>query len=363
MADLPRKDGQRKRPHGPVRPTIFSVAELAGVSTTAVSKILNHSDSHRYSKAVEARVFEVCETVGYRPSSMARSLAKQTNPGIGILCQSLTDANLVRAVDRAVEVAAARGLHVVISTKPGEIAWENLISEERVGWIIALGDWLVTETDQLRSRHIMNRIAAISGEMPAETLPVAVHVFWDDKRCGILAVEHLAELGHREIAILGGYYLDPQQAPGKIGGAYERARELGIEAHWVTDTGEAPGAIPQAGHRMAQHVLETYPEVTAIICRQDYHAFGVYRELHRAGKQIPQDMAVVGNLNLQEFLYFDPPLTSVDVPMVEAIERVMEFIVSDGPLKENRQVDLTEHITLVSRGSTVADAGTEVGTR
>ena len=116
MADLARKDGQRKSPRGPARPTIVSVAEMAGVSITAVSRILNHSDSHRYSKEVEARVRQVCEKVAYRPSSMARSLAKQTNPGIGILCQSLTDVNIVRVVDRAVELAAAHGLHMVVSS-------------------------------------------------------------------------------------------------------------------------------------------------------------------------------------------------------------------------------------------------------
>jgi hypothetical protein len=80
------------------RPTIFSVAKEAGVSITAVSLILNHKKSHKYSPEVEAKVLAACQNLNYKPNSLARSLAKQTNSAIGILCQSLDDHNITRAV-------------------------------------------------------------------------------------------------------------------------------------------------------------------------------------------------------------------------------------------------------------------------
>ena len=67
---------------------------------------------------------------------------------------------------------------------------------------------------------------------------------------------------------------------------------------------------------MMRKVLDEFPKVTAVICRQDYHAVGVYRELHRRGLRIPADMAVMGHQNLQPGLHLEPGLTSVATPVV-----------------------------------------------
>ncbi len=99
-------------------------------------------------------------------------------------------------------------------------------------------------------------------------------------------------------------------------------------------------------------ILETYPKVTAVICRQDYQAIGVYRQLMRIGKHVPDDTAVVGNFNLQSKLFLDPGLTSVSCPSVEGIERAMEFILNP-ERRSVKDVDLTDKIELVVRGSTV----------
>lgn len=335
----------------PPKPTIFSVARSAGVSITAVSLILNHPGKHRYSSEVERRVQEACRKLRYKPNSMARSLAKQTNPGIGLLCDSLSDFNITRAVQRVVEIASANGLHVVVTTNPSKIPWQNLLDEGRVSWIIAIGDYMIDRAKELQSPHFLNRIISVcSGPIPPETMPVAFRVTWDSNRHGLLAADHLASLGHKEVGILAGRDVEIETATQRVSTAYHRLSELGIKAHWITDASEDRESMPRSGQLQAQALLDRHPNTTAIICRNDYHAVGAYREIHRRWLEIPRQMAVVGNFNLQSMLYLDPPLTSVDAPLVQAVERAMGFIASQE--HAHGVVELSEDVKLIVREST-----------
>jgi LacI family transcriptional regulator len=332
------------------RPTIFSVAKEAGVSITAVSLILNHKKSHKYSPEVEARVLTACQNLNYKPNSLARSLAKQTNPAIGILCQSLDDHNITRAVNHTVELAAGHGFHVVVCTKPSEIHWQTLLEEGRVGWIISIMEDMVHRSQELMQSNFLERVISVSPGPIEEQIPVGARISWDENRNGRLIADHLFSLGHREIALLAG--MNIERGGHRIASTRARAEELGLGFHLITDREEDVNDIPASGERMMKEALEHYPGVTAVVCRQDYQAIGVYRRLMRAGKHIPDDMAVVGNFNLQSKLFLDPGLTSVSCPSVEGIEQAMEFILN--PERRNvKDMDLTDKIELVVRRSTV----------
>jgi LacI family transcriptional regulator len=333
----------------PLRPTIFSVAKGAGVSITTVSHILNYPETHKYSSEVESKVLSTCKQLNYKPNALAKSLANQTNSAIGVLCQSLDDHNITRALSRAVELAASHGLHVVVSTKPSEIHWQTLLEEGRVGWIIAIMEHMVHQSRELMQPGLLERVISVSPGPVQEQLAVGARISWDENRNGRLIVDHLASLGHHEIAFLVGANLE-------MGGdrnisSQKRGEELGLTIHSIMDRFEDLNDIPASGERMMKQILETHPDVTAVICRQDYQAIGVYRQLMRVGKHVPDDMAVVGNFNLQSKLFLDPGLTSVSCPSVEGIEKAMEFIMN--PDRRNvKDLDLTDKIELVIRGST-----------
>jgi len=337
------------------RATIFSVAESAGVSITTVSHVLNYPDRHKYSATVEKKVLAACRRLAYRPNVLARSLAKRTTPAVGLLCDSLDDHNITRAVNRAVELAATNGLHVVISTKPSEIPWANLLEEGRVGWIISIVESMINQSRELMNSRLLERIISVTPGPVVDALPVACRIWWDERRNGRLIADHLAELGHREIAVLAGSFADPECGCWRLQEVYRRANELGLAPRWIVNAEEDKTDIPASGQRMMQETLERFPDVTAVVCRQDYHAIGAYRALIRAGKHIPDNMALVGNMDLQRMLYLDPPLTSVASPIVEGVEKAMEIFLQtrEGTAMAMENLDLSEYIRLVVRGSTV----------
>ena len=182
------------------------------------------------------------------------------------------------------------------------------------------------------------------------------HIVWDDSYGSALAIDHLAGLGHREIAIIVGMFEDIESAENRIKSAHERAEEMGMTVHWIGQHQRNQKEDFQLlGQTLTRRILQEHPSTTAIICRQDYFALGIYSELRKAGLRIPEDMAVLGYLNLQDFLYFSPQLTSVQFPLAEGVSRAIELIFEDGIDSKTKELDLTKEIQLIPRASTTGD--------
>jgi LacI family transcriptional regulator len=336
------------------RPTIETVARAAGVSDTTVSHILNHPGKYRYAQKTVQRVREIARELRYSPNILAQSLAGQANPAIGVVCSSLTDANISRAVDRVIEIATGQHRHVVVATHPEKLPWAMLLDQGRVDWIIAIDQNLVESSNELLLPRSLERVIAVGPLPNYQSRRFGHFVHWDTTRNARLAMEHLASLGHKEVAILAGLYTTSEKAVPRIKAAYESAASLGITAHWISYPEETRENVARAGRMMTNEVLTRYPNITAIYCRQDYQAIGVFYELQKARKRIPEDVAVCGNFNLQDMLQFYPPLTSVDAPLVKGVEVAMELLAqADRSMPEGKGTDLTEHIRLVIRESTV----------
>lgn len=332
--------------------TIEKIASVAGVSKSTVSRVLNNTPKSGISRDTRERVLIASKRLNYRPNAMARALATKSSPAVGLLCQSLVDLNIMRAVDLAVSLFSQEGLHIVVSVNPEETPWEDLLNENRVGWLIAIGEYMASRTEKF-SKHnsIMDRVISICDGPVVEPLQVAHRIMWDSNRAGILAIEHLFKLGHRNIAILAGPFEKPDKAWPRITSSYNYGRQLGVNIHWVTNADEDTNDIALSGQIMTAKTLQNHPDVTALICRQDYHALGVFRELHRQGVKVPQDISVLGHFDLQDMLAFDPKLTSVVAPLDKSIECALDYIVGNEK-KKGASVDLTEFYRLIPREST-----------
>ncbi len=336
------------------RMTITEVARRLGVSAGTVSRVVNDSPNSGISAQTRKRVLAECSRVGYKPNAMARALVTRENPGIGLLCNSLLDYNIMRAVQEGLKLATRLGRHVVISTDLDGTTWLDLLREGRVGWVITLARGIPGEVvrDQL-DEDLLNRVIRIWEGPMKKPSASPFTVTWDSGVAGKMAVEHLAQLGHREIAVLAGPFEEPEDRFPRIASSYFRGRELGLTVRWITNSEEQGGMIPQSGQEMMRKVLEEFPKVTAVICRQDYHAVGVYRELHRRGLRILEDMAVMGHQNLQPGLHLEPGLTSVATPVVQAVEIALRFAIEGQKNFSERVYDLTSFCRLIPRASTV----------
>lgn len=290
--------------------TIFDVAQAAGVSITTVSRILN--DKPDVSKATRQRVMQVIKELGYTPHAQAQRLAARKSRTIGLLFP------LDRAVgqlelDFIIGAATAAGnenfFFYFVTTPITESSLLSLYRSAQVDGIILMEihmqDWRVDLLREYDYPFVM------IGHCADNTGLSFVDVDFEENI--ILAFDHLVELGHREIAFLGLPQAMRRQGYGpavRCWAGYERA----LQKHNLTPIYHEEQIDVQALFDATLKLLETHPQLTAIVAIQGSSTVGVIRALRQAGRAVPDDFSVVGITTEHVAELITPPLTTINFP-------------------------------------------------
>jgi DNA-binding LacI/PurR family transcriptional regulator len=281
-------DGERaRRP----RPRLDDVAAEVGVSTASVSLVLRGAAGP--SAATRERVLEAAARLGYRPDRTASLLARRRSRLIGVMMdvRSSYHGELVEEVHEAAE---QHGYDLVLSTitraRDEQRAVETLL-DSRCEALLLLGPdasaaWLTALDRQLP-------VVVVGRPVPSAGVDVVRAA--DDEGVG-RAVDHLVELGHREIAYVDG-------GPGVIAGGRRTGYEQAMQRHGLLGHARVlPGDhTEEAGTRAAHVITDGASPPTAVIAFNDRVAVGLLDALSRAGLEVPRDVSIVG--------YDDSPLS------------------------------------------------------
>jgi DNA-binding LacI/PurR family transcriptional regulator len=184
--------------------TLSDVAARAGVSISAVSRVLSDAPSARVGEETRRRIHEAAQELGYRPNFAARALKFARTNVVGLIVPDVTNAifsELMRGVE---DEAQRRGYMVLLaraeSMQEGDDAIPRLIGEGRVdGALVQVGD-------NMRPQDLES---LVEGSLPVVFVN-SVHpqsagsVVLDDERGMRLGTQHLIDLGHSRIALLSG---------------------------------------------------------------------------------------------------------------------------------------------------------------
>jgi DNA-binding LacI/PurR family transcriptional regulator len=325
------------------RPTIYDVAQRAGVSKSLVSLVLRGaphvSDARR--EAVEAAIDEL----GYRPSRAASALASQRTLTVGVLIDDFHNpwfvellAGLRSVLDPAGYTASAADLQL-------DAAERNPVE----GFLAQHVDALVIAADPpagMLDGVEVPIVVAGTRELGALGLEPALDVVAGDDELGArLATEHLLGLGHRRVAHLAG-----RGGPGE---ARRRGYEAAMRAAGLEPTAAGGGATSEAaGYAAACALLDARPEVTGIVAANDVMAVGALAALRERGLSVPDDVSVVGHDDSPLAAYRYLALTSVDGHSREvgaAAARALLARLADRAAPPHRELLAPD---LVVRGST-----------
>jgi LacI family transcriptional regulator len=326
--------------------SLKDVAARTGVSFQTVSKILKGSPVN-VSDATRARVTRSAAELGYVPNAVARGLVTQSTCAVGILAGDLADWALSQFVVGAEREARSRGHAVLITTARAEAgdaaACVRVLIERRVEGIVAAAPQL--EHDPA--------LAGLLRGIPT----VSIHhvdgggvslVGSDHRATGRLATDHLVRLGHRSIATITGPP-DRRVVSSRSHGYREALEAAGLEV--VPGLLEAADWTPEGGHQATLRLMERIPGVTALFVQNDMMAMGALSALHRLGRSVPGDVAVVGCDDLPMVVHTVPPLTTVRVPFTETGARAVSLLleqIRQGRLEPER---VLLPVRLVVRGS------------
>ncbi|MEN9644002.1 MAG: hypothetical protein RL238_671 [Actinomycetota bacterium] len=277
------------------------VARAAGVSRALVSIVMR--DAPGASAAMRQHVKETAAALGYRANTAAQVLRRSRSHNVGVLFSPRFPFE-VEIVEAMYPAADAHGYTVVLGAMAGTRDLDEAVDElvgHRCEALVLVGldrpdGWF----EQVRGRLGLVRV----GRMPSSA---AVDVVRSDERRGVsVALRHLADLGHRRIAFVGG---------GTMPGASERAaayragmRRLGLAAEVMVLEGDY---TDEGGAAAARALLDGGTDVTAVLAANDWSAVGLLGELARRGVHVPTDVSVVGydDSDLARRSYVD--LTSV----------------------------------------------------
>ncbi|WP_030681931.1 LacI family DNA-binding transcriptional regulator [Streptomyces sp. NRRL B-1347] len=303
------------------RPTLEEVAARAGVGRGTVSRVINGSP--RVSAHTRAAVEEAVAELGYVPNTAARALAANRTDSIAVVVPEPESRFFAEPyfsdIIHGVGVALAdTDLQLLLTFAGGDRERRRLaqyLSAHRVDGVLLVS---VHADDPLPDLLQQLEIpAVISGRRRADE-PLA-SVDSDNFAGARAAVTHLLARGRRRIATITGR-LDVYGAQRRLDGYRDALAEAGYEPDEALT---APADFTEEGGRRAMaDLLARRPDLDAVFAASDVMAAGARQVLRRAGRRIPDDVALVGFDDSAIARHMDPPLTSVRQPIVE-MGRVM----------------------------------------
>ena len=293
--------------------TIRDVAARAGVSFKSVSNVIN--DRPYVSLSLRQRVQQAIAEMGYRPHSIARSLARRRSNILGLVLRAApadahSDPFLSQFLLGACDAAGAQGFGMLVHILPTDEpirSYMALFDHRQVDGLIVL----CPRIDDICGSP------GFEGELPAVRIGQVEHqsdglvVDNDDRRGSFVAVSHLITLGHRRIGMIAN--ADPAYTVAVTRTAgYRQA----LDAHGLPFDSElftAGHFTQESGYHAMSRLLDLPRPPSATFVSSDLMALGAMCAIRDRGLCIPHDMAIVGYDDLFVAEHADPPLTSVRV--------------------------------------------------
>src|ERR1700730_16714827 len=289
--------------------TLKTVAAHLGLTAGTVSAALNNSPAARsIPERTKKRILQAAKDLNYRPNYFARSLRLQRTYTIGVIAEELGDAYgslVISGIEEYLRRHNFFFLTVIHRHDPKLLHTyaQMLVTRGVEGFITT--DTSITEKLELPT-------IAVAGHGSAEGV---TNVILDHKLAARLALAHLAELGHKEIAFLKGHPCSSDSAV-RWAAVCETANDLGLRIRpELTVQIDSTVSTPQLGYPCAKQLLARKQPFTALFAYNDISAIGSIWALRAAGLRVPEDISVLGFDDIPAAAFNSPGLTTVRQPL------------------------------------------------
>jgi DNA-binding LacI/PurR family transcriptional regulator len=291
--------------------TLKSLASHLGLTAGTVSSVLNNSPASRsIPERTRNRIFEAARQLNYRPNFLARSLRVQRSYTIGVIAEEIGDAyggTVISGIETFLRKNNFLFLTVVHHHDCKLMrSYSQMLLTRGVEGIITI-DTSIDEQPALPT-------VAVAGH---QQVPNVTNIILDHYRAARLVLQHLFDLGHRNIAFFRGPSFSSDSAP-RWNAIQEMAAELSlpIRPELVFQLQDTPNNS-EIGYLPAKALLAAKLPFTALFAYNDTSAVGATTIFHQAGLSVPNDVSVVGFDDIAIASYSLPRLTTVHQPLFE----------------------------------------------
>lgn len=302
-----------------------TIASLAGVSQATVSNVVN-GNFHKVSDETRKRVEKIIEENDYRPSIMARSLAKKESRIIGVVLPYVGsgedflsnpyNAHVIAAIEKYVR---QRDYYIMFRCVSEVREILPLLSAWNVDGAIFLGVFEPEIKDIIKG---LDAPAVFIDTYSEEDNIVNIGI--DDYKGGYNSAKYLLGKGHRRVALVTPGYTTRGVIEERHRGFMDACRDEGIDIG-ENDIFEAMPSYHES-ISVGQDIAASDVGYTAIATMSDVAAIGIIEGLEQFGKRVPEDISVIGFDNIPEGGIITPKLTTVEQNYDSKAEYAVQYL-------------------------------------
>ncbi|NPV54351.1 MAG: LacI family DNA-binding transcriptional regulator [Firmicutes bacterium] len=329
------------------RLTIADVAQEAGVSSSTVSRTL--SGKVPVNDDTKKRVLAAIKKLGFTPNAMARSLRNKSTQTIGLVLPDLRNPFFSEIAWGVENESLKQGYNVLLcntaNSKQKELSYARVLAEKRMDGVVFAASGDNKEAVQFLT-NLQIPMILIDRYIP----DMGVDIVMSNNESGCrMAMEYLANLGHREIGMITGNptLITIRQ---RSSAYYDFIKENGLPSNdkWIVFGCESFDDGYNAGLR----VLSTINRPTAIIAGSDLIAVGVMSAARELQLRVPQDVSIVGYDDVPLSRLSNPPLTTIRQPISDMGKVAVRLLVQKIRGTRKKQTSMVLPVELIVRGST-----------
>lgn len=303
--------------------TIKDVAKLAGVSVATISRVLNNSAV--VSPETAEKVNEAIKELNYRPNFLGRNLRKRETNVILALVPS-TEQTYYSEILHGMQVEALNhGYDVFMSMtnsyRPHEERLLSMLKNRTVDAAVLMGTVLDDQTLKELSEQYCIALCCEPRE-GTDTLTVMI----DNEKAAYDAVNYLASIGHRKIAMVSTEVRAPSSVE-RENGYIKALKDNGIdfeEKYLFRDTYDYT-----SGMKAAEYFSRMEDTPTAVFAVSDFLAAGVIKKATELGYNIGREFSVIGFDNISMTEMYTPSVTTVEQPCYEIGKTVAQLVIDN----------------------------------
>lgn len=326
--------------------TLKDVAKKAGVSIGTASMALNNSK--KVNIDTYKKVHKIARELKYIPNARARALVKQSTNIIGLVVPHIINPFFAELAQAVKDTVKNKGYNVILCSTDGKEEEEARYIDFFKGGMIDGAIFTSQETLSRDNSQLLGELAADyipvvninSQDFGSNLIPV---IKTDLKKAGYQATKYMIELGHQKIGFAS-------HSPRRFEGYKEAMKEYSLYNQ------EYVYYPMNSVDEVIENILQSRNKPTAFVCYNDKSAIKMIQLLVGQGLRVPEDISVCGTDNIRMSKYYNPPLTTINIPKKEMGSKAAELLLSliAGERLAESEMEINFLAELVVRKSTAS---------
>jgi LacI family transcriptional regulator len=333
------------------RSSAKDVAQLAGVSTATVSRVINSPD--RVDARTQRRVRDAVAKLRYVPHGAARALRSRRSQMVGAVVPSFDYALYARTTSAMQSVLDPAGYALVLAEHHYDLDAEVRITEQLVSHGVDAFVFVGLYHDPALFALLANHDKPYVLTWGVDPMRRHPSIGFDNRAATFAVTQHLIDLGHRRFGLLSAPTAGNDRATERGAGMRAALAQAGLS---LPERCVQYGRIDlREAAAMMRKLLTVKPRPTAVVATNDVFAVGGMMACRDAGVHIPDDVSITGVDNTDLGATQTPALTSIRTPIVEIGRAAAEQVIAR---LEGRPYAAFQTLpfALVPRGSTTRPA-------